>query len=1426
MNVAVEETKETVDEDSWDTSRGASSPVDMDGIEYPNYDNPFVEYRDTNVETRSVVSPHPYVSRDAVELCHLKNTAEQDTENYDTLDKLFSDEGLPEYFPSEGLYSAHKPSGRAGACPEPPCKDQSSAHSPVLFGGAQSRFSNFYPCCIHVFGRDFNSAEHAYQYRQAIFHEDSWDTSRGASSPVDMDGIEYPNYDNPFVEYRDTNVETRSVVSPHPYVSRDAVELCHLKNTAEQDTENYDTLDKLFSDDGLPEYVPSAGLDSAHKPSGRAGACPEPPCKAPKDQSSAQSPVLFGGAQSHFSNFYPCCIHVFGRDFNSAEHAYQYRQAIFHEDFECAEDIKRAKDARAAERVSKEIIKKHEGWLEKRVEVMIEILKAKAGVPEFREALLATGQAQLVEYVVSREAFWGVGVGYTGGGNMLGKLLMALRENLVSTKMHNAHSFRAMQDGHGQRICLPRQSERSQSRRWNENRARTSDRTGMFSRDDREDINWRRRNSRWDGYNTVGRSGKRAAYVERDCVLTIRGQLSNRKDRDYNTMTENPEETSWDTKHGSSGDYKDTSRGRGHRSQRDPKDMLAVKGHISLNDYMPPVRGHGAKEDYKDMSSVKGHGTTVDYKDMASDKEHGSGEDNMTCSIENYMPPAPSSSTGCSTTGNGGEMAHGTDGTGHWHRKKDIPEETGSRRTKKKKRSAQSPVLFGGAQSHFSNFYPCCIHVFGRDFNSAEHAYQYRQAIFHEDFECAEDIKRATDARAAKRVSKEIIKKHEGWLEKRVDVMIEVLKAKAEVPEFREALLATGQAELVEYVVSREAFWGVGFGFKGGGNMLGKLLMSLREEELISTKMHNVHSERAVQDGHGQRISLPRQSERSQSRRWNENRTRTNDRTGMFSRDGREDTNWRTRNSRWGGHNTVGRSGKKRDYHGDDYEDTTSSSVVSPHPYVSPGTVELCHRKSTAEEDTENYDTLDKLFSDDGLPEYVPSAGLDSAHKPSGRAGACPEPPCKAPKDQSSAQSPVLFGGAQSHFSNFYPCCIHVFGRDFNSAEHAYQYRQAMFHEDFECAEDIKRAKDARAAKRVSKEIIKKHEGWLEKRVDVMIEVLKAKAEVPEFREALLATGQAELVENVVSREAFWGVGVGDREGGNMLGKLLMVLREEELISTKMHNVHSERAMQDGHGQGVSLPRQSERSQSRIWNEGRTRTNDRTGMFSKDGREDTNWRTRNSRWGGQNAVGTSGKKRDYHGDDYEDRRAGYVEKDCVPTIRGQLSNREDRDYNNTMTDNPEEMSWDTKHGSREDYKDTSRGRGHGSRQDPKDMLTVRGHSSLNDYMPVRGHGAKEDYKGMPSVKGHGSGEDNMPCSMENYMPPAPSSNTGCSTTATCIIDFKLAPLECSIQSSWHVSDMVITAGRLTFKISSNIRTNVSRPSCYSCNSVMKVGKMH
>lgn len=66
---------------------------------------------------------------------------------------------------------------------------------------------------------------------------------------------------------------------------------------------------------------------------------------------------------------------------------------------------------------------------------------------------------------------------------------------------------------------------------------------------------------------------------------------------------------------------------------------------------------------------------------------------------------------------------------------------------------------------------------------------------------------------------------------------------------------------------------------------------------------------------------------------------------------------------------------------------------------------------------------------------------------------------------------------------------------------------------------------------------------WDDVRVDVMRTVLRAKFADPALRALLLATGDAQLVEDS-PRDAFWGAGAGGA-GKNMLGKLLMALRAQ-----------------------------------------------------------------------------------------------------------------------------------------------------------------------------------------------------------------------------------------------------------------------------------------
>lgn len=67
---------------------------------------------------------------------------------------------------------------------------------------------------------------------------------------------------------------------------------------------------------------------------------------------------------------------------------------------------------------------------------------------------------------------------------------------------------------------------------------------------------------------------------------------------------------------------------------------------------------------------------------------------------------------------------------------------------------------------------------------------------------------------------------------------------------------------------------------------------------------------------------------------------------------------------------------------------------------------------------------------------------------------------------------------------------------------------------------------------------------WEEVKDDIMREALRAKfTQNKDLKKILLETGDAELVEHTAN-DNYWGDG-GDGSGKNMLGKLLMELREE-----------------------------------------------------------------------------------------------------------------------------------------------------------------------------------------------------------------------------------------------------------------------------------------
>ena len=60
-----------------------------------------------------------------------------------------------------------------------------------------------------------------------------------------------------------------------------------------------------------------------------------------------------------------------------------------------------------------------------------------------------------------------------------------------------------------------------------------------------------------------------------------------------------------------------------------------------------------------------------------------------------------------------------------------------------------------------------------------------------------------------------------------------------------------------------------------------------------------------------------------------------------------------------------------------------------------------------------------------------------------------------------------------------------------------------------------------------------------------MEEALRAKFNIPEFKEKLLATGEMHLEEGNNWNDTFWGVDLKTGKGENHLGKLLMKIRKE-----------------------------------------------------------------------------------------------------------------------------------------------------------------------------------------------------------------------------------------------------------------------------------------
>ena len=131
------------------------------------------------------------------------------------------------------------------------------------------------------------------------------------------------------------------------------------------------------------------------------------------------------------------------------------------------------------------------------------------------------------------------------------------------------------------------------------------------------------------------------------------------------------------------------------------------------------------------------------------------------------------------------------------------------------------------------------------------------------------------------------------------------------------------------------------------------------------------------------------------------------------------------------------------------------------------------------------------------------------------------------------------FRGDYAFLSNFHRHRFDWRGRTYPTSEHAFQ--SAKSRDDRE-RERIRAASSPAEAKRLGRRADLRCE-WEQVKDDVMHSVLQAKFAVPALRDALLATGDAELVEGNTWGDVYWGVCGG--RGRNQLGRTLMRIRDD-----------------------------------------------------------------------------------------------------------------------------------------------------------------------------------------------------------------------------------------------------------------------------------------
>jgi ribA/ribD-fused uncharacterized protein len=131
---------------------------------------------------------------------------------------------------------------------------------------------------------------------------------------------------------------------------------------------------------------------------------------------------------------------------------------------------------------------------------------------------------------------------------------------------------------------------------------------------------------------------------------------------------------------------------------------------------------------------------------------------------------------------------------------------------------------------------------------------------------------------------------------------------------------------------------------------------------------------------------------------------------------------------------------------------------------------------------------------------------------------------------------------AYGFFSNFSPHPVRLKGRTWRTSEHHFQAQKFA---GTEHEEAVRQARSPMGAARMGRSRQRPlRADWERVKDAVMREAVLAKfSQHEELRAALIGTAEAEIIEHT-ENDAYWGDG-GDGRGRNMLGRILMSVRDE-----------------------------------------------------------------------------------------------------------------------------------------------------------------------------------------------------------------------------------------------------------------------------------------